>query len=246
MGVPVPASRGRGPDAPALTAARASKPRSFGGRPRAGKTSSWNARISAIPQPSSTRACPQRARGTRSRPDGGDSSRPPAAGWPRSQAPESLYSSLPKPPSTQASTMHRAPSRPLLLGRHRERASSAIISLIASTSMRSRVHVALGRAHSRRVSEPIRAPSREADRQPPLERRSGSLESTVDRRHTRLQRRGGVLRGPAQHVPEDEDGALLRRQMLDGGEERRSMVSFDTTAASGSASVRVPPSRLSG
>ena len=51
-------------------------------------------------------------------------------------------------------------------------------------------------------------------------RRAGPLQRAVDRRVGRLEQLGDLFGAPAQHLTQDEDGALARRQVLQCGDER--------------------------
>ena len=50
-------------------------------------------------------------------------------------------------------------------------------------------------------------------------RRAGPLQRAVDRGDAGLEQGGGLLGRPAEHVAQDQRGALARRQELDRGEE---------------------------
>src|SRR5262249_59101822 len=52
-----------------------------------------------------------------------------------------------------------------------------------------------------------------------LDGRPGTLEGAVDRRDARVESVGGLLGGEAEHLAEDQDGALVRRQQLQGRDE---------------------------
>jgi hypothetical protein len=53
-----------------------------------------------------------------------------------------------------------------------------------------------------------------------LQRRPCALQRAVDGGHGEVEERRALCRRPAEHVSGDEDGPLLRRQKLDGGDER--------------------------
>ena len=52
-----------------------------------------------------------------------------------------------------------------------------------------------------------------------VERRAGPLERAVDRRDRRVEQVGDLAGAPVQDVAQDEDRALARRQVLEGGHE---------------------------
>jgi hypothetical protein len=49
--------------------------------------------------------------------------------------------------------------------------------------------------------------------------RAGALERAVDRRDAHVEQAGDLGGGPADHVAQDQHGALARRQELDRGQE---------------------------
>ena len=53
-----------------------------------------------------------------------------------------------------------------------------------------------------------------------LERRPGALEGAVHRRDGRVEKLRDLGGLPAQHLAEDQDGALTRREVLERGDER--------------------------
>ena len=52
------------------------------------------------------------------------------------------------------------------------------------------------------------------------QRRAGALQRAVDRRDGGLEQLGDLGRAPVEHLAEDQHGALLRRQVLQRGDER--------------------------
>ncbi len=52
------------------------------------------------------------------------------------------------------------------------------------------------------------------------QRRAGPLQRAVDRRDGGVEQLGHLGGRPLQHLAQDQDGALLRRQVLQGGDER--------------------------
>ena len=129
------------------------------------------------------------------------------AGNPRSRCPARPPPRISSGRAATARTAASTASRPRAAGRQ----SVHVVAL-------ERVDVA---SQQLAVGDPSGCRRRSPARGPRLQRRPGPLQRAVDRRHRGVEQLGDLGRLPAQHLAQDQHGALARRQVLQRGDERQ-------------------------